>query len=121
MTALMSENDSNTLAERKRTSNGVRRVHARQWPTMAAMSLAAAHKGYEYQDLIAAVQLVDVLLEPATELHVDQKLTADDRFDDLTRTDSTAMRLRMQVKHAEDGDQALGLGSFTTDARKLRL
>lgn len=49
-------------------------------------SLTAAHRGYEYQDLLVACRLVvDMLLGTVFEARIDEKLTADDeRFDDLS-------------------------------------
>ena len=48
-------------------------------------SLTAAHRGYEYQDLLVACRLVDMLLGTVVEARIDEKLTAaDDRFDDLS-------------------------------------
>jgi hypothetical protein len=47
-------------------------------------SLTAVHRGYEYQDLLVACRFVDVLLGSVVQVHLDEKLTADDRFDDLS-------------------------------------
>jgi hypothetical protein len=43
-------------------------------------SLTAAHRGYEYQDLLVACRLVDMLLGTVVQVHVDEKLTVDDRL-----------------------------------------
>lgn len=83
--------------------------------------LTAAHRGYEYQDLLAAARLVDVMLGTVVEAHVDEKLIADDRFDDLTTVDATGHRERTQVKHTGNEDQPLALATFTIDTRGLRL
>ena len=48
------------------------------------MTLAPVHRGYAYQDLFTASRLVDVLVGDASEVVVDRKLFAGDRFDDLT-------------------------------------
>ncbi len=85
------------------------------------VDLTAAHRGYEYQDLLAAAWLVDVMLRTVVEAHVDVKLVPDDRFDDLTTVDATGHRERIQVKHTENEDQPLTLATFTSDARSLRL
>ncbi len=63
------------------------------------MSLAAAHRGYEYQDLLVAYRLVDVVLGSVREIKCDEKLFEGDRFDDLTTLDSEGRRERVQFKH----------------------
>jgi hypothetical protein len=84
-------------------------------------SLTAAHRGYEYQDLLVACRLVDVLLGSVVQVHVDEKLTEDDRFDDLSTIDVDGRRERTQFKHTENADRPLSLATFTTEARGLRL
>ena len=49
-------------------------------------SLAAAHKGYFYQDIVTAYFLARSLVEPVRSTMVDAKLHGDDRFDDLLIT-----------------------------------
>jgi hypothetical protein len=83
--------------------------------------LTAAHRGYEYQDLLAACRLVDVLLGSVVSVHVDEKLVVGDRFDDLTTVDTASRRDRTQFKHKDNDDRPLTLATFTTDARSLRL
>jgi len=85
------------------------------------MSLRAAHQGYEYQDLLVAYRFVDVLLGSMVETHVDLKLVADDRFDDLTTIDREGNRERVQFKHTESPDRPLSLRTFTSEDRSLRL
>ena len=84
-------------------------------------SLTAAHRGYEYQDLLVACRLVDMLLGSVVQVHVDEKLTVGDRFDDLSTIDLDGRRERTQFKHTENADRPLGLETFTTEARGLRL
>ena len=84
-------------------------------------ALTSAHRGYEYQDLMVAVRLVDVLLESIVEIRVDEKLVPDDRFDDLTTVDQTGHRERTQFKYADNADQPLTLATFTNDKRGLQL
>ena len=84
-------------------------------------SLTAAHRGYEYQDLLVACRLVDMLLGSLVQVHVDEKLTAGDRFDDLTTIDLDGRRERTQFKHTENADRPLALEMFTTETRGLRL
>lgn len=83
--------------------------------------LTAAHRGYEYQDLLTATRLVDVILGSIVETRVDEKLVPDDRFDDLTTLDESGYRERTQIKHRDNADQPLTLATFTSDARGLRL
>jgi hypothetical protein len=83
--------------------------------------LSLAHRGYDYQDLLVACRLVDVLLGTVPEIHCDQKLVADDRFDDLTTVDFAGARERAQFKHTDVEDRPLSLETFTGDQRQLRL
>ena len=85
------------------------------------MALTSAHKGYEYQDLLVAIRLVDVMLGSITTIYVDEKLVQHDRFDDLTTVDETGCRERIQIKYTDKVDRALTLATFTGDARGLRL
>lgn len=85
------------------------------------VSLNSAHRGYEYQDLMVACRLVDVLIGSVTNVHVDEKLVPDDRFDDLTTIDDAGLRDRVQLKHSERPAEPLPLSAFTTDGRRLRL
>src|SRR6266567_3828939 len=84
-------------------------------------NLTAAHRGYEYQDLLVAARLVVVMLGTIVKAHIDEKLLPDDRFDDLTTIDATAYRERTQFKHTQNEDQRLTLATFASDARSLRL
>ena len=70
-------------------------------------ALESAHRGYEYQDLLVACRLVDVMLGSIKTAHVDEKLVPQDRFDDLTTEDETGRRERVQVKHTADIDRPL--------------
>jgi len=83
--------------------------------------LVAAHRGYEYQDLLAATRLVDMLLGTVVQAHVDEKLVPDDRFDDLTIIGTDGSRERTQFKHTDNDDRPLSLATFTADTRSLRL
>ncbi|HXA29278.1 MAG TPA: ATP-binding protein [Candidatus Angelobacter sp.] len=83
--------------------------------------LSSAHRGYEYQDLLAAIRLVDVLLNTVLRVWVDEKLVSDDRFDDLTTEDVENHRERTQCKYTDNQEQPLTLATFTSDARGLRL
>lgn len=83
------------------------------------MGLSHAHKGYEYQDLLVAVTLVDVQLDNTLIAQVDCKLHDGDVFDDLTWA-STKERRRFQFKHSNSATPA-ELSLFTTNTRDLRL
>ena len=84
-------------------------------------SLQAAHRGYEYQDLLSACRLVDLVLGTLSAAHVDVKQVADDRFDDLTMLTVDGRRERTQFKHTDNDDKPLAVETFTTDGRDLRL
>ena len=83
--------------------------------------LDAAHKGYEYQDLLIAARLTDVLLDRLEHVDVDNKLFTGDIFDDLTTIDRDGYRERVQIKHAKGDGTPLNVTTFTTDRRSLRL
>ncbi|MBB4930686.1 hypothetical protein F4561_001506 [Lipingzhangella halophila] len=82
--------------------------------------LTAAHRGYEYQDLMEAGRVVDLLLGGIARVHVDEKLVTDDRFDDLTVINADGSRERTQFKHSDE-EGPLGYATFTTDSRGLML
>lgn len=84
-------------------------------------SLAPAHRGYDYQDLLVAARLVDVMLDTIVETLVDKKLFPDDVFDDLTTVEMNGRRERVQFKHSDKADKKLTLGTFTNEARGVRL
>ena len=83
--------------------------------------LRAAHKGYEYQDLLAAMRLVDLLLGTADRIYVDEKLVPDDRFDDLTTSWASGLWERCQFKFSDNAGRPLPLATFTSDARNCKL
>lgn len=84
------------------------------------MSLRATHQGYAYQDLIAGVALVDLILGTAVEVCVDTKGSDGDRFDDLTINYRSGQRTRMQIKHTAQ-NRALSKATFSGDGRSLKL
>ena len=88
---------------------------------MLVPSLQAAHRGYEYQDLLSACRLVDLVLGTLSAAHIDVKQVADDRFDDLTVLTVDGRRERTQFKHTDNDDKPLAVETFTTDGRDLRL
>ncbi|MFJ3927472.1 AAA family ATPase [Streptomyces sp. NPDC090022] len=83
--------------------------------------LTAAHRGYEYQDLLEACRLVDLPLGGIVAVHVDEKLVPDDRFDDLTVIGVDGCRERTQFKHSDNDDHPLAYSTFTSDSRGLQL
>ncbi|MDX8031741.1 ATP-binding protein [Lentzea sp. BCCO 10_0856] len=84
-------------------------------------SLQAAHRGYEYQDLLSASRLVDLVLGTVSAAYVDVKQVGDDRFDDLTIVTTDGRRERTQFKHTDNDDKPLAVETFTTDGRDLRI
>jgi len=93
-----------------------------EWGGSHAAPLRSAHRGYEYQDIMAAIKLPDLLLGSITSLTAEEKLYEGDPFDDLTAEAPNGRRDRIQIKYREgDSDLALPLSTFTTNARRLRL
>lgn len=82
-------------------------------------ALAAAHRGYAYQDLVAAYLLVRALVERFESVVVDRKAVDDDRFDDIEVTASGA-RIRRQLKSSADPSAALSLSDFNSAGSSLR-
>ncbi len=82
-------------------------------------ALAAAHRGYAYQDLVAAYLLVRALVERFESVVVDRKIVDDDRFDDIEVAASGA-RFRLQLKSSADPSVALRLSDFNSDGSSLR-
>lgn len=82
--------------------------------------LELAHRGYEYQDLLCAIFLVDLLLGRAKSIAVDQKRTEEDRFDDLRVVWPDDRNENFQFKRRET-DGPLELSTFTNDGRRCLL
>ena len=87
------------------------------------MALTSAHQGYEYQDILIAARLVDLILGSVVGFQVDKKLVqdTDDIFDDLTTVDWKGFRERTQIKYTARDDRALTLETFTQKRHSLRL
>ena len=81
--------------------------------------LSAAHRGYAYQDLVAAYLLVRSLVERFEAVVVDRKAVDDDRFDDIEVT-AAGSRIRRQVKSSEDASAALSHSDFNAARSSLR-
>ncbi|WP_419703237.1 hypothetical protein [Promicromonospora sp. NFX87] len=80
-----------------------------------------AHRGYVYQDLLAATEAVDVILGRVERLWCDTRLCGEyDRFDDLTVEWVDGRRARRQVKHQVD-PRELDVDTFARSARSLLL
>ena len=93
-----------------------------EWANSHAAPLSAAHRGYEYQDIMAAIKLPDLLLGSITSVTAERKLYQGDSFDDVIAVAPNGRRDRIQIKYREDGsDLALPLSTFTTMRRRLRL
>lgn len=82
--------------------------------------LTGAHRGYDYQDLLVAIRLVDVVLGDAFDVVVDRKDAQGDRFDDLKISNVAGERESIQIKHTTRSEP-LALNAFTSDERSLRL
>ncbi|RFA06548.1 hypothetical protein B7R54_19490 [Subtercola boreus] len=87
---------------------------------MNTTGLAHAHRGYQYQDLISAIALVDVLLQRNVDTVIDRKLFPGDLFDDLTISAASG-RQRLQLKHSSDPTAELKLATFSGNSRGVRL
>lgn len=61
-------------------------------------SLAAAHKGYLYQDIVTAYFLARSLVEPVQSTTVDAKFHSADRFDDLLSVGTDRTKIRRQFR-----------------------
>lgn len=83
-------------------------------------SLAAAHKGYFYQDIATAYFLARSLVERVRSTTVDAKFHADDHFDDLLVVGEDGNNVRRQFKHSES-PLAFGRSFLTSDIYDLRL
>lgn len=80
-----------------------------------------AHRGYVYQDLLAAVEAVDVILGRVERVWCDTRLCGEhDRFDDLTIEGTDGRRARRQIKHQVE-PRELNVDTFTRPARSLLL
>lgn len=66
------------------------------------MALDKAHKGYEYQDLLTAVFIIDEILKDSTATFIiDRKDDRDDKFDDISII-THEKTMKKQVKYSDD-------------------
>lgn len=87
--------------------------------TIFSGALAAAHRGYAYQDLLTAYLLLQGLVTGFDEIIIDKKLVNDDRFDDV-ETRVAGRRLRRQVKSSQQSDRCLMFDDFNGARSSLR-
>lgn len=83
-------------------------------------NLAAAHKGYFYQDIVTAYFLAWSLVERVQSTTVDAKFHASDRFDDLFVVWDDGTKVRRQFKHS-DSLTAFERSFLTSETYNLRL
>jgi len=82
--------------------------------------LAAAHKGYFYQDIVTAYFLARSLVERVRSTTVDRKFHVGDRFDDLMSVGTDGNKVRRQFKHSES-PKAFERSFLTSETYDLRL
>lgn len=83
--------------------------------------LKYAHAGYLYQDLLAAVDAIDLILGHATRVYCDTRLCGQhDRFDDLTVEWADGRRTRRQIKH-QGNPRPVDVDTFARTKRSLHL
>jgi hypothetical protein len=82
--------------------------------------LRAAHRGYIYQDLLAAYSLVEALADGVDRVVVDRKIVPDDRVDDLEVV-VASRRVRRQIKWSGDLGRRLLATDFTGSRSSLRI
>ncbi|WP_138679060.1 ATP-binding protein [Candidatus Accumulibacter phosphatis] len=81
--------------------------------------LGPAHRGYAYQDLVAAYLLVRALVERFESVVIDCKAVDDDRFDDI-EINASGARIRRQLKSSADTSAALSWSDFNSAGSSLR-
>lgn len=83
------------------------------------MSLEHAHKGYEYQDLLSALFIVEQLLTTNNaKFKIDKKESKNDKFDDITIISDNGT-FKRQIKYSED--KILGKADFSSASYDLAL
>lgn len=88
--------------------------------TVRTQGLAAAHRGYIYQDLATAYFFAIGLVDRFVTMTVDRKVYPGDRFDDLTVRKTVGV-VRRQFKSSENDARCLEIKDFTTDRTSLRI
>ena len=84
-------------------------------------SLQPAHRGYQYQDIATAYELVLALVERYESVIVDRKQVLDDRIDDLEIVTASRRRIRRQFKSSGDPGRRLAVSDFTGIRSSLRI
>jgi hypothetical protein len=82
--------------------------------------LAAAHRGYLYQDLITSCSFVEVLTAGVGSVTVDKKVIPADRFDDVSHRDARGL-IRRQIKWSAEGSRTIALQDFVGGASSVRI
>jgi hypothetical protein len=82
--------------------------------------LRPTFRGYLYQDLATAAQFARTLLGQVDHVRPEQKLHADDIFDDLTQHEKLRL-LRRQFKHSDKADRTLEPEDLRTLQSNLRI
>ncbi|NEW08617.1 ATP-binding protein [Paenibacillus sp. SYP-B3998] len=83
------------------------------------MGLEHAHKGYEYQDLLSALFIIEHLLKDVNAtVKIDKKESANDKFDDITIM-FQSKTIKRQIKYSED--KVLAKADFSSATYDLAL
>lgn len=82
--------------------------------------LSAAHRGYAYQDLVAAIAFAEMLVSFTGSITVDRKAVEGDRFDDLVVRGRNGT-VRRQIKWSAGGARRLELSDFVGAGSSLRI
>lgn len=73
------------------------------WGGSRAVPLRSAHRGHEYQDIMAVIKLPELLLGSLASLIAGEKLYQGDPFDDLMAKAPNERRDRIKIKHRKEG------------------
>lgn len=83
------------------------------------MGLLQAHKGYEYQDLLSGLFIIENLLNDIdAKVKIDKKESDNDKFDDFTLI-STDKIMKRQIKYSDD--KVLSKADFSSSSYDLAL
>lgn len=85
------------------------------------MSLNAAHEGYEYQDLLTSYFILnEILVENDSSFTIDTKEYAEDKIDDLTITNASAV-FKKQIKYSNEKTNLRLLKTFLSSQTTYQL
>jgi len=83
------------------------------------MGLGLAHKGYEYQDLLSGLYIIECVLNDVNAIvKIDKKESHDDKFDDFTLISSHNI-LKRQIKYSDN--KVLSKADLSTSSYDLAL